>query len=1449
MNDPDQHQLYFSTFCELYHSNQKETRHQILLTMVKYGHFSSLLNYLRKCWFSGNISPKTATTNMEFFIDYVLTANDEKINIDYGPLADFAQFFFRMLCQKPTPSDFKKYNRFLFIVFDELKKYDINALFNVLIKCPFESALLPLSTFGVVAPNYSLKVIQLLFTLSATAIQKDSSKIIWVEAFTLFISNVKEEIPSEMDKIVEMIQKILDDATVSIDQKLKLLFNLSNTIPAEKTSMIYDKFYPILLKNISPKITLDGIAYVFGVATQYYNMKDENHKSDVLEPLFINALPFFYNSPDGQIEEAAINFSKCLPEHLLQQWIFTIIDGSSFIRAALFFVSHFPNPNTLYVLFDRTYNPTYYNAQCEAIVYFLKHHKMVINLNYLLSVFKILKAENLNVIDLIIDYDDKIYFETYIKAAIIFLHTCIDIHKIHHFADIFSKKKIIPIVEPPENINHSVLTLSVHFFGYKRSHAQIYALISYLKACHDCEKTKLKEFNFLNVINDGKNKRWPNGVHDIITEDKDWCEQLFKLGLERLGKQEFQMCFVLAAISPDVSILHNSTLLLLKEKNLVPILYIAAATNWEKELFQELKNLISESSKTTDDSKLFSFSTFSSLFKKQTPQVHQQLYQNVDIISIVLTIIETVSIYFQYSQMMLDVLFSAFPANQTSSLLSQSHKAVITVCKQMKNREVIHSIIERMISTASNVTDFATFENALVIAINCNQSMTEDLAIKVSTVYLNMVIKNQISKDSKFEEAFFDKNYESITLTAFTKVFLELFNKPSIEENLEYFQSLQRALQIDSKRLLIFQKYEHILVSNLFASNPNIRKIAQSSLIKIENLNDIQTLKDPTTNLMTVANFYGGNHHFKAVQNLKPLIGSLMKRISFDKSKALSELLLNHFAQTSTNNRIAILLFIDHAVHNFTKRYLEEQGKILELLFKAIKKTNLKQDVVINNLYLDILTAFSNQDFSLLIPYLIEFTTFKTLNHSHIQVLSQNPSFISSFSDFLVSMINLHAPRSTQNASQNQVRQLPVEIISRATQILLVLITVLDLKRCNDDLILSLIIIICLTVQTYSKWTDSFRNQHIKILIKCIHKYCQLNILQMKKLSKKKFSTQLDILSIIQQIFQRTGFGFQKLEKLKNTNFFYLIHFYEAVKLHGNEYNTYIDILIKDCQDSDFVIEVLPVLISYFADSMTIEKLKKLSVEALTNFLLAIINSFKKNIAISTKKNFLMFLRIIIVIDDEFVVKKVDELLKVMSYVTAKETDLISTEEFSTVLFKIVKLVPDPVVFLNNFNVIITKMAESLISSAGDQNKISRFFFDTIFAQKSTSIKLQNQTNSSKMNHDDFQSIFSSLYSLYLAYDKNSPRRYIELASYVISAAEKRQQQAFSKLTLNDNLLILAIMKPVVMFSNTKAKDVCQQYISLLQNIASQSDPETFPKILEILEDFTSPKKGITLSS
>ena len=118
-------------------------------------------------------------------------------------------------------------------------------------------------------------------------------------------------------------------------------------------------------------------------------------------------------------------------------------------------------------------------------------------------------------------------------------------------------------------------------------------MISYLKSCKENNKQEKdgQMFDFESSYND-ESHIWPNFIHNALTTDDEWREELCNLSLQRLGKQEFPQCIILASISKDPMILHNSVLLLLKDPkidiNLIFVKKLKISCNFKYKKFHKI---------------------------------------------------------------------------------------------------------------------------------------------------------------------------------------------------------------------------------------------------------------------------------------------------------------------------------------------------------------------------------------------------------------------------------------------------------------------------------------------------------------------------------------------------------------------------------------------------------------------------------------------------------------------------------------------------------------------------------------------------------------------------------------------------------------------------------------------------------------------------------------------
>lgn len=1500
MSESENHIPYFSTIYNLYLSAPNASKPEILKALISYGHFPDLIKYLNQIWFLTSITPKIATQNMEFLINYFQKADEEKVDVDFGNLSELAQFLIRIFYQKAQPSNFNSYGDFLYKIFTIIKELDMKPIYEILIKCSIESILFPLTVFGVVNTEYNSKIIKLLFSLSSK-LQN------WIESFIYIISHPIQNFDRHSQKIIKKIEELLNDSTIITDSKLRILYASTKSLNNDQIKKLFENFYGPILKNISPKITAEGVSYIFKVAGAYYkvmipekNSKDSACIETVLNPLFDNSLPFFFNSPE--VEKEAIEFASLLDSDTLQRFIFPIIEDSSFIRASLFFISHFPSEKTIHVLFKPISNHVYLSAQREAIIYFLCH--FTCPPHHLSVAFAILKSTDLEenaAIDHIIDTNANLYCLSVIK----YITFCIDdIEKVIHFSDIFLKKKTIPIVSAPKHLNHSVLTLSVHFFGYKKHVKSISALICYLKACkQNGEKSdRDKTFDYFTCYND-ESHVWPNFIHDALTTDDEWREELCNLSLQRLGKQEFQQCIILAAISKDPMILHNSTLLLIKDIKMMQILFIASSTNWEKETLNEIKSIVNEYSKEQEESSKRGF--FASLFSRSSTS-ENSYKPKIDLFTVVLNLFPAITQVLPYSNSLFDLLFTVFPADQKPQYMTLTCKAILSICQLIKEgeREIIHSIIDRLCNSNLSMCDYSVFENTLVKTLSVNQSMTEELALKIASLYISFVLKKQISDDSLFEETFLSDYYGDLTLNAFTKVLLSQLSKN--EDNEHIFICFGRMLKLVSmKKITYFQRFDHILISNLYSNSNTIRKICFRSLNLIEQLNISQEDIDKIVKInSTDSNISNESLLYFRLNNSKHFVNSLAKKFAYKSSIILNELLLNHFANTSYNNQVSILIFFNETLSLYGNQYIDDNNNsLLSLFFKLIRKLeNLNDSKVLNNSYTEVLISLAKLNSLNFITLILEQTSFLILNEYHLSVLYNIDSFIPLFIDTLINL--------------SKTDKLPsVEVINRATQILLILAEQKEGPgfKYHDDFILLFIILLCLTSATLTKWTSSFKNQHFKSLTSLFVKFSSLPKEETIKFSESylnsmneggivnnsnKFQLYFNTLKIIQMLLERTDFEPSLLDKLNDTILNFLKYFLIAIKMKiSNElFECYFKILLKEFEEKTFVTENLPTILFYLADSLNIERLKELrkndkeKLQIIFNASLHFFDDYSKNhkvesslqtvtkeeTLISAKKrntslsfislsnpssvlfnstiklNSILFMRIVLVLDKKFVKSKLNEILKAMNIFILFDPSILCLAELSAVLIKIIKTHPDPNLFISYVNIIILKMSTSTISSKVESRQIACYFLSHLI--NVTQSGENNNNNADDDNADEnvnddglelnddieFGPLFLKLASMYVEIDK-SKKRYVELAKSVVDVAYSEPNK--ERFSLKELERIAAAVRPLTEKSddqNLNEKEIILKFVDFLRTIATLCNVELLNHIINLITEFTS---------
>ena len=1361
-----EHFQFFKAASELYFKVGAEKRPIIMKKLVMYGNFQEMIQSLSKLWFSSGKSLQDPSKCLEFFMKYVLTGR--KV-IDFGHLKEVSEFYFKLLELRAQPPSFPVYTKFLSVFMNVLKNYEHQKLFDRMIQLPYESALYPLVYFGTVAPEFNLKVCQILVDLSDVAFKAPVSRIAWVEGFAYYISHKPDSQVSKA-KMQEIIEGLLGRAEISTELKVKLLYYSGAYFNKEVMLKMFDKFFVSMLKLLTHATAGEGMTYIFSIAILYYTISE--NKQQVLDNVFKYAMPYFYDTP--QIAVEATKFAKALKPEELKQGIAKLIESDQCIRARMFFVSRFPTPETVGVLF-KSVSHEYRSSQYQAMMYFMEEHE--VPEEYLAFLFTLLKVNDFNYLHKILQERPDVYCRAMLK----YLQVCYETDKLTSILDQLLEKKVLPVVDVPlENV---FLTTAVHYFGLRRMHDRIGSLLDYVVACH---AKKTEEFDFEAAVNRG-DRRWPNGVHDSLEGQKAWVEELCQFSLKRLEKQENQQCLALVAINADGTLLHNCALLLLKDEKLLTLLFCAAVTNDTRTALVELRRLLSDY--TVGPAQKTGF--FDALLKLQPFQP-----ASIQITPTVLNVLSQVATCLPFSQLLVDVLITAFPSDQPSSYLPASYRAVEAVCGRAEGREIIHHIIDR-VCMKNKSADVNGFVSALTCALNHNQSLNEEIALKVAELFASLVAQQRVPKKCGFEAAFCDPNYGEVPCNLYVKQLEAHILKD--EKNESLFRSLKRVMKAKNDPVY-FQKFYTIFISNSLSKTSFIRRFCLNSLDKIDNIGFSWPSRDelmamsPCDILATVGSFFD----------------KLASKFSFETSLILNELLSERFEYTLPGNQVAIALFYHSIIKRFTKEYLVSSKQFLPQYFKDIRKTQLEEHCNLRLTYTKTLVVLCNCDATRFMVYAIESCTKDNFPRDVLRTLFNIPQFLKALFDYISGLLKLRKD------------DLVVEHIARCAHLLCRFV----IERLNDEwrdqCLMATFVLLTVTYVTFSKWTEFFRQPHIEEMRRTIKHLLGISSAEARALPLVTLNTQHNLSAVLEAIVHKLDYKVNPavLSEYVGTDYEFM-KYYIITMLYEHDGTLHKE-LIRSFDNEEFVQTYLPRILVEISSIFDHRRLRNCDENVVNGLIVAVFRAFEAISVADIEVCFGLFLRLLLAAKDEFILTHLKKILVSMNNVILVEPNLITIPEFSNVLFRIIDLKPDPLIFVADFDAINLKMAAAILSDSQDARDCADLFFKKLFDPKASTL--------------DYDGIFASLASLYTAYDK-SPMRYIEMATSIVRVVGK-----WKKVNLEQIRVLGQIVRPLILLNDARCREEALIFVAELEKFAMTCDASVLETVLNLISEFASPE-------
>ncbi|KAI5534782.1 protein CBG23787 family, partial [Trichomonas vaginalis G3] len=370
-----------------------------------------------------------------------------------------------------------------------------------------------------------------------------------------------------------------------------------------------------------------------------------------------------------------------------------------------------------------------------------------------------------------------------------------------------------------------------------------------------------------------------NLVYNIVQRLNDFSTTLTNMVLDGIREGKSQNCIMIAAISGDQQLLNQCVQVLSETPSMLIHFFTVCCCVSPRIAVEEMVRY------------------YSKVEKKQTLFIFNKTVLNTDEIRLetVLHSLISMSPFIQITEQILDLLRMTFEHSNGSFL---SFEAINSICKRSKKTYDVENLIDLMLKFSENV-DSKTFIDSLCSVLKISKNISQEIAEKVSKVWMKLLITEKISpsKDCEFEKTFLQARFREVTLIPFLTKLEQSFIKH--EDCLLLYDSLERIIRMKEIKSKYLQRYITLCISNSLSSNKEIRKFCIKTLKKFVKLNETISL-EITNNFTT-----------DTIDATRPFYDELASKFDINTRILLAEAVMKHFMECLKTNRVSILIFLD----------------------------------------------------------------------------------------------------------------------------------------------------------------------------------------------------------------------------------------------------------------------------------------------------------------------------------------------------------------------------------------------------------------------------------------------------------------------------------------------------------------------------------------------------------
>ena len=931
-------------------------------------------------------------------------------------------------------------------------------------------------------------------------------------------------------------------------------------------------------------------------------------------------------------------------------------------------------------------------------------------------------------------------------------------------------------------------------------------------------------------------------IQEWSSKDNKVCQDMIDISLQQIKSGNTLYAIIIGSLSNDPVLIHNCVQTLAQSDLFLLTFFFTTAASCNPEIIlKEMKLYIQKDPDSAPQS--FVSRLFSA--RPSTASRRQRIARRCII---------GMAPYVPFSQTLYDVLIASIPSNDNSSqnVASLTCEAVIAVCSRLSNREVLHSLLDKIIFKCS---DFLLDDPMLVPAIVCilksNQNLTDNIAIPLVKLWVKLILNSnpKIMTNENCNKWEFEKTFLSFP-NALPHYIKEI--ESAIRTNGDFpglFASLKRAISVSSNfELKKYRTLVTLIMANCLSNNEDTLEFC---------VNILRKEYDISSQILSLSGSYIFSHDYCEV--VCPFFNELASKFKSAQLVTQVEELLKYYSEISPENKslndkentqlimhqqTSVFLFAYYSIKREPQSFIKNKfvTKIVSIcdkltrkndyaamlyLFRALDALNSSNNSIFFNelleapnnefvsLYIERYARHSESVGSLLIPKIIEL---KSINKKWKNFLTFQ-RMLNLFSIFTRSFV-----RDTTSYER-------LAGIIFCTLLQLSTINIIRNRGINVNIYLSIL----------SKSIQEFRNSTGIVLLP-INDDSNSNDSRLFMQSNDDFYEHLfnfgqsfqymhndiveTVLSSIGQLIStsHSDSAFLCIASFLSSSFNAKSERYKKLKAKAVEIFT---ILMKN---SKFETQLICFIIPRAPTAFSATTLRQLSTEALTQFLKLSLDSIIR--ANDVTRPLELLLCIIRASTTQFISSFISDIMNTLKHVLSYNKIKIDAILLLNIIGEIGKRKQVPTLLLNDSALSFKTLIPLLIHENHE-----------VVLRSSAILSLLIFGSSD--NKPDFELIFSSLMSLYIGYDQNSSH-YVLLANELLKSVAKLPDSRINKNVLD---LIKHVFSPILSVGDSSCNIAISDLLKFLRSLASRGNDEISIIALQMMTQFAKPKRNIPVKS